>query len=96
MATRGWGRIINISSESGSQPDSVAIEYASAKGALNLFSKGLSKAYADQGVLVNVVSPVYVVPFHSNLRERGGAALKRGLTLCPSLCVDGKRTPEPR
>jgi NAD(P)-dependent dehydrogenase (short-subunit alcohol dehydrogenase family) len=60
MAKRGWGRIINISSESGSQPDAVAIEYASAKGALNLFSKGLSKAYADRGVLVNVVSPAYV------------------------------------
>ncbi len=60
MARRGWGRIINISSESGSQPDSVAIEYASAKGALNLFSKGLSKAYAGRGVLVNVVSPAYV------------------------------------
>jgi NAD(P)-dependent dehydrogenase (short-subunit alcohol dehydrogenase family) len=60
MAARGWGRIINISSESGSQPDPVAIEYASAKGALNLFSKGLSKAYADRGVLVNVVSPAFV------------------------------------
>lgn len=60
MAARGWGRIINISSESGSQPDPLAIEYASAKGALNLFSKGLSKAYAEWGVLVNVVSPAYV------------------------------------
>ncbi|MCQ8781849.1 SDR family NAD(P)-dependent oxidoreductase [Mangrovibrevibacter kandeliae] len=60
MAERGWGRIINISSESGMQPDPIAIEYGAAKGALNVLSKGLAKAYADRGVLVNVVSPAYV------------------------------------
>jgi len=60
MASRGWGRIINISSESGTQPDPIAIEYGSAKGALNTFSKGLAKAYAERGVLVNVISPAYV------------------------------------
>jgi len=60
MAERGWGRIINISSESGIQPEAVAIEYASAKGALNIVTKGLAKTYADRGVLVNVVSPAYV------------------------------------
>jgi 3-oxoacyl-[acyl-carrier protein] reductase len=60
MAERGWGRIINISSESGVQPDPIAIEYGSAKGALNILSKGLAKAYAEKGVLVNVVSPAYV------------------------------------
>jgi 3-oxoacyl-[acyl-carrier protein] reductase len=60
MAERGWGRIINISSESGVQPDPVAIEYAAAKGALNVLTKGLSKAYGDRGVLVNCISPAYV------------------------------------
>ena len=60
MAERGWGRIINISSENGVQPDPVAIEYSAAKGALNILTKGLAKAYADRGVLVNVVSPAYV------------------------------------
>jgi 3-oxoacyl-[acyl-carrier protein] reductase len=60
MAERGWGRIINISSESGVQPDPVAIEYAAAKGALNVLTKGLSKAYGERGVLVNCVSPAYV------------------------------------
>jgi hypothetical protein len=60
MAERGWGRIINISSESGEQPDPVAIEYAAAKGALNVLTKGLSKANGDKGVLVNCVSPAYV------------------------------------
>ena len=60
MAERGWGRIINISSENGVQPDPVAIEYSASKGALNILTKGLAKAYADRGVLVNVVSPAYV------------------------------------
>jgi 3-oxoacyl-[acyl-carrier protein] reductase len=41
MAARGWGRIISISSESGVQPDPIAIEYGSAKGALNTLTKGL-------------------------------------------------------
>ena len=60
MAARGWGRIINISSESGVQPDPVAVEYAAAKGALNAMTKALSKAYGGRGVLVNVVSPAYI------------------------------------
>lgn len=60
MAERGWGRVINISSESAIQPDPVAIEYATAKGALNTMTKGLAKAYAGNGVLFNVVSPAYV------------------------------------
>lgn len=60
MAARGWGRIINISSESGVQPDPIAIEYAAAKGALNVLTKALSKAYGGKGVLVNCVSPAYV------------------------------------
>lgn len=60
MIARRWGRIINISSESGEQPDPIAIEYAAAKGALNTFTKALSKAYGEYGVLVNTVSPAYV------------------------------------
>lgn len=60
MAERGWGRIINISSESAVQPDPVAVEYAAAKGALNAMTKALSKAYGSRGVLVNIVSPAYI------------------------------------
>ena len=60
MAERGWGRIINISSESGVQPDPIAVEYAAAKGALNAMTKALSKAYGGRGVLVNVVSPAFI------------------------------------
>lgn len=80
MAQRGWGRIINISSESGVQPDPIGIEYASAKGALNSLTKGLAKAYADKGVLVNVVSPAYVdTPILRDIlaQQEGAEALAR-------------------
>ncbi|MBB3952025.1 SDR family NAD(P)-dependent oxidoreductase [Aureimonas jatrophae] len=60
MTNRGWGRIINISSESAVQPDPVAVEYGTSKGALNTLTKALAKAYAGRNVLVNVVSPAYV------------------------------------
>jgi 3-oxoacyl-[acyl-carrier protein] reductase len=80
MAERGWGRIINISSESGIQPDAVAIEYASAKSALNILTKGLSKTYASRGVLANVVSPAYVdTPIVRDLlAQQEGAELLSG------------------
>jgi 3-oxoacyl-[acyl-carrier protein] reductase len=80
MAERGWGRIINISSESGVQPDPIAIEYGSAKGALNTLTKGLAKAYAGKGVLVNVVSPAYVdTPILRDIlaQQDGAEALSR-------------------
>jgi 3-oxoacyl-[acyl-carrier protein] reductase len=68
MAKRGWGRIINISSESAVQPDPIGLEYASAKGALNTLTKALSKAYGHSGVLANIVSPAYVdTPILRNL-----------------------------
>ena len=80
MAARGWGRIINISSESGIQPDPIAIEYGAAKGALNTLTKGLAKAYAGKGVLVNVVSPAYVdTPILRDIlaQQDGAEALSR-------------------
>src|SRR3546814_19199201 len=88
MAERGWGRIINISSESGIQPDAVAIEYASAKSALNILTKGLAKPYADRGVLVNVVSPAYVdTPILRDLlaQQDGAEGLTREAIAAPFL-----------
>jgi NAD(P)-dependent dehydrogenase (short-subunit alcohol dehydrogenase family) len=57
MRKNGWGRIVNISSENGHQPDAVGADYNAAKAALNAVSKTLSKAYAAEGVLVNCVAP---------------------------------------
>ena len=57
MKPNGWGRIINIASESGEQPDPFMPHYNAAKAALINFSKSMSKALADDGILVNTVSP---------------------------------------
>ena len=61
MRERGWGRIVNISSENGQQPYPDMIHYSATKGALDNFTKGLSKAYADDGIRVNTVSPAFIM-----------------------------------
>ena len=58
MQKQKWGRIINISSESGVQPDPIMPHYNASKSALNSLTKSLSKAYGKDGILVNTVSPV--------------------------------------
>lgn len=57
MVERRWGRIINIGSTSGRQPDIVVVHYNCAKAALLGLSKSLSLAYSKDGVLTNCVLP---------------------------------------
>jgi NAD(P)-dependent dehydrogenase (short-subunit alcohol dehydrogenase family) len=61
MREQGWGRIINIGSESGHQPDAVKPHYNASKAALVNLTKGLSKAYGKEGILVNIVSPATTI-----------------------------------
>ena len=61
MRDQGWGRIINIGSESGHQPDAVKPHYNASKAALVNLTKGLSKAYGKEGILVNIVSPATTI-----------------------------------
>lgn len=60
MQQQQWGRIINISSESGLQPDPTMCHYNSSKAAILNLTKSLSKAYAKDGILVNAVSPAAI------------------------------------
>jgi NAD(P)-dependent dehydrogenase (short-subunit alcohol dehydrogenase family) len=60
MQRQKWGRIINISSESGTQPDALMPHYNASKSALNSLTKSLSKAYGADGILVNTVSPAFI------------------------------------
>ncbi len=58
MKEKGWGRIINISSISartGGGPGGA--HYASTKGGLSAFTKGLAKELAPFGITVNAVAP---------------------------------------
>ncbi len=60
MRQTGWGRIVLIASEDALQPYPDEIPYCASKaGVLNL-AKNLSKAYAQDGILVNAVSPAYI------------------------------------
>jgi 3-oxoacyl-[acyl-carrier protein] reductase len=57
MVSRGWGRIINISSIGGSTLSGRLHEYGSAKAAVDHVTGNLSKTLAPQGVTVNAIIP---------------------------------------
>ena len=57
MIERGWGRIVNISSDAGRVGSSLEAVYSGAKGGTIAFSKTLAREVARKGVTVNVVCP---------------------------------------
>lgn len=61
MRSQRWGRIINVASESGSQPSALKPHYNASKAALINLTKSLSKAYGKYGILVNAVSPATTI-----------------------------------
>lgn len=80
MQKQKWGRIINISSESGTQPDPVMPHYNASKSALNSLTKSLSKAYGKDGILINTVSPAFIrTPLVDQMLE--AQARTRGITV---------------
>ncbi len=60
MRKQHWGRIINMASESGIQPDPQMPHYNASKAAMINLTKSLSKAYAKDGILVNTISPAFI------------------------------------
>ena len=60
MRKNRWGRIVFIASEDAVQPYPDEIPYCAAKAGLLAVSKGLSKQYAKEGILVNAVSPAFI------------------------------------
>ncbi len=61
MLEQRCGRIINIASESGIQPNALKPHYNASKAALINLTKSLSKAYGKYGILVNAVSPATTI-----------------------------------
>ena len=58
MATRNWGRIINISSVEGRQASKASVaHYITFKHALNGFTKAVAFEYGAQGITSNAISP---------------------------------------
>jgi NAD(P)-dependent dehydrogenase (short-subunit alcohol dehydrogenase family) len=57
---RGWGRLVFVASEDAVQPYANELPYCAAKAGILALSKGLSRAYAQDGLLVNAVSPAFI------------------------------------
>ncbi len=57
MRAQGGGRIINISSRVGRQPDPYFAPYAAAKAAVINFTKSLANAFSKDGILSNCIVP---------------------------------------
>ncbi len=56
----GWGRIVFLASEDAVQPYADELPYCAAKAGILALAKGLSRSYADEGLLVNTVSPAFI------------------------------------
>ncbi len=57
MIERGWGRIVNISSDAARVGSSLESVYSGAKGAVISFTKTIAREVARHGVTANVVCP---------------------------------------
>jgi NAD(P)-dependent dehydrogenase (short-subunit alcohol dehydrogenase family) len=57
MMKQGSGAIVNISSESGRQPDTILVDYSVSKSAMLSLSKALANEFGPHGIRVNTVSP---------------------------------------
>ena len=57
MASRGWGRIVNIASVAGKEGNPNASHYSASKAGLIALTKSLGKELATKGVLVNAITP---------------------------------------
>lgn len=77
MRERGWGRIIQIASISGTQPLALGPDYGAAKAAVINLSVSLSKELAGTNISVNTVSPGPILTpalsqfFRSIAKEKG-------------------------
>ncbi|NYH99699.1 SDR family NAD(P)-dependent oxidoreductase [Cupriavidus plantarum] len=57
MVAAGWGRVVNVASVAGKDGNAFAGAYAASKAALISLTKSLGKELAEQGVLVNCITP---------------------------------------
>jgi acetoacetyl-CoA reductase len=60
MRTRGFGRIINISSINGQKGQAGQVNYSAAKAGMIGFTKALAQEGASKGITVNCVAPGYI------------------------------------
>lgn len=71
MRKRQWGRIVLFSSEDAIQPYVDELPYCASKAGIQNLTKGLSKAYGCDNVLVNVVMPAFIAtPMTDKMMEK--------------------------
>jgi short-subunit dehydrogenase len=73
MVARGWGIVVNVSSDSVRAPVSGIPAYAASKGALSAFTESVAHEVADRGVRVHVLYPGWVPT------RMGMAGVERGM-----------------
>lgn len=61
MRPRGFGRIVNVSSQAGSVAIVNHAAYASSKAALNMLTRSAALEWAPFGITVNAVAPTYLL-----------------------------------
>jgi gluconate 5-dehydrogenase len=61
MATRGWGRIINITSQQAHRAFGNSGGYGASKGGLAALTRSQSEAWAPHGVCANALAPGFVI-----------------------------------
>jgi NAD(P)-dependent dehydrogenase (short-subunit alcohol dehydrogenase family) len=61
MASRGWGRIINVTSQQADRAFGNSGGYGVAKGGVASLTRSQSEAWADRGVCCNAICPGFVV-----------------------------------
>lgn len=71
MREQKWGRIVLFSSEDAVQPYVDELPYCASKAGIQNLTKGLSKAYGCDNVLVNVVMPAFIAtPMTDKMMEK--------------------------
>jgi NAD(P)-dependent dehydrogenase (short-subunit alcohol dehydrogenase family) len=60
MARRGYGRIVNMSSQAGLVGIRRHAVYSASKGGVNLLTKVLALEWAPLGITVNAIAPTYI------------------------------------
>ena len=60
MMTRGWGRIVNISSINGQKGQYGQVNYSASKAGMHGFTMALAQEAARKGVTVNTICPGYI------------------------------------
>lgn len=57
MASRGWGRVVNIGSINQMRPKAIVTAYAATKAAQHNLIQSQARDYAKSGVLLNTIAP---------------------------------------